>query len=433
MKIFIDKMGVNCEGVGKIPEGESKDKLIFVNGAIDGELVDVDIISEKKNYCTGTINGILSLSVNRCEPRCKYFGICGGCDIQHITKDKQHEIKTNVVKQNIKKLSQIDVECRNIIQVNDFAYRNKMVFPINFKDNKLQIGMYEKKSHNIVEIDECLITNDIINNILKLSKKYFDNLDDKQILSQLKYLVVRNYLSEVLVTIVAKSKINLTGYFKHLNNIYGTLGLSLIVGDSQDEIISGKYHHIDGLKYLSIKEFGVEYKLDNRGFLQVNNEIKRLIYESILNEICKGDNVIDAYGGAGLLSAIISKKAKFVISIEINKSASSSAKKLIEENNIKNLKCICGDVKDYIDKYLLDEAVVILDPPRSGCDKSVVLSLLNNTDKIKKIIYLSCDHATLARDLKLLSGKFSISYIQPYDMFPNTKHIETLVVLEKKE
>lgn len=433
MKVFIERMGINCEGIGKIPNGDYKGKLIFVNNAIDGELVDVDIVSEKKTFCTGDLNGVISPSTDRCNPKCSFFGICGGCDIQHINEKKQDMVKTNAVIQNIKKISQIDVECKKIIRVNDFGYRNKMVFPIGAKDGKFVIGMYAKKSHDIVEIDKCLLANDTINNILKLTKSYFENISDNKLLEQLKYLVVRNVGVEVLVTIVAKGKVNLKDYYLHLNSVYKHLGVSLIIGNSNDEILSGEYVHVSGLKFLTITEFGVCYKVDNMGFLQVNNDIKKLIYESILNEVDKGDIVIDAYAGAGLLTSIISRKAKCVVGIEINKSASNSAKKLLEENNIENVKFICGDVSDFISRNINKECVIILDPPRSGCERKVIDKIIGNSNNVKKIIYLSCDHATLSRDLKILKEKFEVITIQPYDMFPNTRHVETLVVLERKD
>ena len=411
MKIFVERMGINCEGIGKIPDGENKDKLIFIPGAIDGELVSVKIASEKKNYCTGVLDGIISQSSDRCESQCPYFSVCGGCDIQHITLNKQNIIKTNIVSQNIKKISNIDVDCKNIIRVNDYSYRNKMVFPIKVIDGNLQIGMYEKQSHKIVNIDRCLLTSDIINTIFKLSKKYFVEYANNEINKNLKYLVIRNYSSEVLITIVTEKKIDLKGYFEYIKSNYCDIGVSQIVSDNKNDILSGKYYYIGGLEHLTINEFGIVYKVDNRGFLQVNNDIKKLIYENILNEIGCCDNVVDAYGGAGLLTAIISKKACFVTGIEINKSASDSAKALIKENNITNAKFICGDVKDYIEKSIKQDTVVILDPPRAGCDKAVISSIINNSEKIKKIIYLSCDHATLARDLKLLNEKYQIIFV----------------------
>ena len=151
------------------------------------------------------------------------------------------------------------------------------------------------------------------------------------------------------------------------------------------------------------------YSVDNRGFLQVNNKIKQALYQDVLSEISENDFVIDAYSGAGLLTSIISKKCKSSIGIEINSSASNSAKKLKEINNLNNIDFVCGDVKNELNKHLIKDCVLVLDPPRSCCDKEVIKSILNAKACPKKIIYISCDTATLSRDLSALVSKYKIT------------------------
>ncbi|MGN0961081.1 MAG: class I SAM-dependent RNA methyltransferase, partial [Christensenellales bacterium] len=210
------------------------------------------------------------------------------------------------------------------------------------------------------------------------------------------------------------------------------------------------YLHIKGDEYLELEEFGVKYRIDNRGFLQVNNDIKYYLYKFILSQVQPEMSVIDAYSGAGLLSAILSKKCKQVYGIEINKSASNSAKELLRLNNINNVEFICGDVKDKIKECLnkLKECLIVLDPPRSGVGKSILDILVssninyekmpkqrekNNFCKVSKIIYISCNTATLARDLKTLQEGFEIQSITPLEMFVQTKHIEVVAVLKCKD
>ena len=219
-----------------------------------------------------------------------------------------------------------------------------------------------------------------------------------------------------------------------MHSKYDKIGISLVISNNDNEIMTGQYIHIAGIECLEIEEFGIKYKVDNRGFVQVNNELKTALYNSVLDQIDEDDIVIDGYSGAGLMSAIIAKKCKQVIGIEINNSASNSAKQLAIRNNLNNMKCITDNINNCIGSVLnsLDKVVVVLDPARSGCDGAVLQSLISqeNLKKISKIIYISCNPSTLARDLGVLKEYYNIQSVTPWDMFPQTKHVETLVCLK---
>jgi 23S rRNA (uracil1939-C5)-methyltransferase len=249
----------------------------------------------------------------------------------------------------------------------------------------------------------------------------------------LKHLVIRSINDKSLITIVSSKKLDLQDYCDYITEKLKNIGISQIIGDSDDEILSGKYTHLSGIDSIEIEEFGLKYTIDNRGFLQVNNEIKKEIYAQILEWIGSTDNVIDAYGGAGLLSGIISKKCKSVVGIEINKSASKSAQNMSKINGLHNTVFITDDVKNRISECLNQniDSVLILDPARSGCE-DVVLDKILESNLPKKIIYLSCNVATLARDLIKLKDYYSVASSIGYNMFPNTKHIETLVCLQRR-
>ncbi|MBE5757542.1 MAG: 23S rRNA (uracil(1939)-C(5))-methyltransferase RlmD [Clostridiales bacterium] len=430
MKVFVERMGINGEGIAIIPDGKDKGKLIFIDGAIEGEVVDIDIVSDRGQFFVAKLNNIKTMSQDRVKPKCKYFGVCGGCDLQHMNAIKQSKIKIDGVLQTLKRIANIDdINCE-IVSLNKWNYRNKMVFPFSYVNNNLVIGMNSKKSHDVVNIDNCLIADDNINKILSISKNYFNTLKDDKVLTNLKYLVVRSIDNQNLVTIVSKKKIDISNYYIYLKNNFEKIGLSLIVSDNKKDILSGKYYYIDGLEKISVNENGINYSFNNLGFIQVNSEIKESLYQEVLNNIEKGDIVIDGYGGAGLLAGIISRNCKKVKTVEINKSASLSAKNLAIENNIKNIEVYNDDFANVLSDIIEPSSVLLLDPPRSGCDKSVIDTVNNNIDSIKKIIYISCNPSTLARDLKMLKGYF-VKNIKLYDMFPQTKHVETLVVLER--
>ena len=449
----MNRIGINGEGVVVIPTGEHKDKVCFVEGALPNEVVDISITSNKKKFCIGKLESILDVSSDRITPQCQYFGICGGCDIQHINNELQIKFKQQNVKETIKKISGLDIDVNLTIRLNDYGYRNKMVFPCVDLYDSCTIGMFAKGSHDVVNIEKCLLTSNSINNLLAISKMYFQQsglhgYNYKTCEGDIKYIVVRESKNAVLVTIVTTHSINLEEYYDILSKNFDSVGLSMVISDSNCEIMSGEYKYINGLKYLELEEYGIKYKVDNRGFLQVNNKIKCYLYKSVLDEISDSDTVIDAYSGAGLLSAIMAKKCKHVYGIEINKSAVNSAKNLAIDNKLSNVSYICGDVKNNIKDCLNEKSniVVVLDPPRSGVDDVVLETILNYNDcdnlskygensnncRVSKIIYISCNVATLARDLKVLSKRYNIKSITPLDMFPQTRHVETLVVMDLK-
>lgn len=437
MRVDIERFGINGEGIGIIPEGDNAGKIIFVKNALPTETVNVEVIKDTKTFCMGQVSECLKMAKFRKTPKCRYFNDCGGCNLQHIDNEHQVKFKTENVKNTIKKIANIDVEINDYVSDREFNYRNKMVFPIGSKDGKATLGMFKGESHEVIEIDECLLADKEINEILVIVREYlnenFKGYSFKEKKGVVKYIVIRVHEGNFLITVVATKKITLDNFYKVLCKRLKNVGLSLIISDSDDEILSGDYYQIDGLKYLEFNEFSIKYKIDNRGFLQVNDKIKSKLYAKVLENINVNDVVLDGYSGAGLLSSIISKKCKKVIGVEINHSACESARKLIIDNGITNLEYFEGDIKKYIDKCVNDDVnVVVLDPPRSGCNIEI-LERIVNAKNAKKIIYISCNPATLARDLGVLNIAFDIKHISLWDMFPQTKHVETLVVLERKD
>ena len=437
MEVQIERLGINGEGIFKCQEGELLNKVGFVSFALPGESVEVEILKNKSNFVEAKLNKVNTVSPHRKNPECPYFYKCGGCDVQHMDKVTEHQFKKSKVEDTIRKIAKLgDFKLDKIVDINDFHYRNKMVFPFGMAGNECVLGMYEKNSRKIVNIDFCLLANEKINEILRLSKEFFEN--SKKYIEfikskTLKHLVVRSINDKSLITIVSSKKVDLQDYCDYVTEKLKNIGISQIIGDSDDEILSGKYTYLTGIENIEIEEFGLKYSIDNRGFLQVNNEIKKEIYSQILEWISDTDNVIDAYSGAGLLSGIISKKCKSVIGIEINQSASKSAQNMSKFNGLHNTMFVCDDVKNRIAECLNQNSdpVLILDPARSGCE-SVVLDKILESNLPKKIIYLSCNVATLARDLIKLKNYYTITSSIGYNMFPNTKHIETLVCLQRR-
>ena len=438
LKLTIQNYGCNAEGVA-VFDGQ----VVFVPYSLIGEQIDVTIIKQTSKTNLAKIDNIITESDKRITPLCPYFSKCGGCQLQHTAYPNALKIKTAIVQNAITKIGKIPFEISNCVECeNQYHYRNKMAMPINPKTKKL--GMYRPDSHNIVDIDTCPLQKEKNNKLIHVFNNYLENttntiFDDSTKKGLLKSIVARELNDKFLVTVVINGKKlnDADMLWNMLCKNFENVGLSLNINQlCNNVILTEQFVQLYGVDKISLNEFGIDYQIDNQSFLQVNDEIKHKIYTKIFDEV-KDDVVIDAYSGAGLLSAMIAKHAKKVYGIEIVKPATQSADKLKMQNKIENLTNINGDCAVELPQLLNklspnENFTIILDPPRKGCDKKVVEAIINA--KPNKIIYLSCDPSTLARDLNLIyqTGIYNIKSIQPYDMFPQTKHVETLAILTKK-
>lgn len=429
INLTIDNLGMNFEGVAR-----KDNKVYFVPNTLVGEVVDAEIIIDKGKFAKAECKNIKISSKDRVEPVCPYFYDCGGCNLQHLIYEKQLEYKTNHVKETINKVAGLDLPVEQTTPSNNsYFYRNKGAFPIT----RGNIGMFGEHSHDLIKVSQCFLMNDNITKALKLIRNYIksNNLggfDFENFTGDAKFAVIRSVNNQTIVCLVATKDLpNLDELYLDLLNEIGNVGLYLNINTQKNSTILGKiYKHINGLKQIEIEEFGLKYRIDIASFLQVNNDVKNKIYEKVLSEI-ENKTIIDAYAGAGLLSAILAKKAEKVYSVEIVPQASESAKKLAKENFIDNMKVINGDCAKVLPKLYKEidnDFYLILDPAHVGCDKNV----LEVAKKANKILYISCNPVALSKDLKELSITHNIDYIIPYDMFPQTKHVETLVRFTKK-
>lgn len=431
LKLTIDNLGMNGEGVAR-----RDNKVYFVDKALIGEEVFAEVVEEKSHFCKAKIDKILVSSPSRTEPFCPYFSSCGGCNLQHLKYKKQLEFKTNLVKDTLKKVGNIDVDVLNTISSkNAYFYRNKGVFPVVNQGGKCVVGMFEESTHNIKDINQCFLMNDNLTKGYKIVKDYLENnvkgYDFNRHIGDVKFAVIRSINNQTLVCLVVTEKP------KFLNDLYKKLQQELIqVGlfisyntQKNSTILSNHLEYIDGISCITLSEFDIEYDVNILSFLQINNDIKSEIYAKLLSEL-KSKTVIDAYAGVGLLSAMIAKSATRVYSVEIVKSASNSAKDLAKYNDISNMEVINGDCAKIIPNITknLKEYSIVLDPARVGCDEKV----LDSIKSAKEIFYISCNPIALSKDLKILSNTHKIEYVQPFDMFPQTKQVETFVKLSLK-
>lgn len=416
MQIKIFDYGMNGEGVGKL-DG----KIILTNNALVDEIVDVNIIEDNKNYSTAQTKQVIKSSLKRATPFCPYFNECGGCGLQHMDYSEQLEFKTLNIKKTIKKICGLDVIINPTIPCSSQTeYRNKMSFSIKGKE----CGLLKPNSNEIIDLLSCPIASKNINKVLEIFKFFIST----NMQPCIKNLVIRDIENQILVGVVTSKHINLTQLFKQLSSHFENLGLYEIINTRKDSVVlSGKVTHIDGIKEIKINNYGLTYSVDLMGFHQTNIDIQNKLYKKVLEYVNPNSVVLNGFSGQGLLSAIIAQKAKSVIGIEINKSSHASAEQLKNENDIKNLTNICGDFFKEISKLKTQADTLILDPTKKGCGKQV----MEKINGFQNIIYISCNPIALCKDLNVIKNKYDIEEIIPFDMFPNTTSVETLVKLKK--
>lgn len=440
--IDIIDIGINGEGIGKIDNF-----TIFVDGALPNETVNIKIIKVKRNYGYGKLIKIINPSPYRINPLCENFGKCGGCNLLHLSYDEQLNIKSKFIQTNLKKIAKIEnIKVPKAIGMdNPFNYRNKASFPINFTD-KVNIGFYKPRSHNIINIDNCLIQNPINNIIIQKTKTFIKEsnisiYDENTGKGDLRHIVTRiaNKTNELLICVVINNnkflyRDLLIKNFKDIPNIdsivinYNTKNNNVILGDKVETIL-GKGYIVDYIKDL-------KFNISPLSFYQVNPIQTEVLYETALNfcNLTGNEIVFDAYCGIGTISLFLAKKCKKVYGIEIVPDAIKNAISNAELNNINNAEFFVGKSEDIIPKLIFENNiypdVIVVDPPRKGCDKILLDTIIKTS--IKKLVYISCDNSTLARDIAYLSTfGFKLDKIQPVDMFCMTTHIECVALITR--
>lgn len=416
---------INSSGHGV---GRQDGMAVFVPFTVIGDEIEVEIISKEKNYAIGKIHKIITPGESRVNPPCPHYFKCGGCNLLHMEYNAQLTCKENIVKSALKRIGKVEVDIPPIVpSKNVLKYRNKASFPVS----NGKIGYYEENSHNIVEIDSCPLLKDEINNVLVAIKPFIAKHGEN-----ISHVVVRTTQNGTSVTFVQNEEA-----FPFLNELLVLLskidicGIHVNVNTNLKEILGKKtitvYKEIFS-KYEIMKN---SFKVSPTAFLQVNDSTANAMYTHAINSVdLKGKVVLDAYCGIGTISLALAKTAREVIGIEINKNAISDGKISAKENGINNVSFYSGLCENLIPKIFANSTVstIFIDPPRSGIGKDIIRVMDN--PKIKDIVYISCNPSTMARDVSKLGEQgFSISSITAFDMFPNTPHVECVVLMSRKK
>lgn len=443
---------VNVEKLSNLGFGIAKHDglVIFVENACPGDKLKVKITKLTKNYANAQIIEILEKSPHRIEPFCAMQKVCGGCQIQFIDYDYQLQLKKEIVEDAMKSIAGIDVEVRDVVaSPENLHYRHKIQYPIaqTKVSKRILAGYYKPKSHEIVNIKHCPIQPEICDEIIEfIRNSAFDygisGYDEKKHSGDLRHVVIRasKATGKVLVTLVINSTKTFDRLKDFAQNIYDNFkevsGVCINFNSKKTNVILGKdVELIVGKDFVKERILDRTFKIGPKTFFQINPKGAENIFAFVKNYIksnLENPVVLDAYAGVTSFGITISDICKKVVSVEENKEAVDLANDVIELNEIKNVELHNMDTQKFFEKELKTKKrkfdVIILDPPRKGCTAECLdysMQLCKN-----KIVYVSCNPATLARDLKyLVSIGAKIEFIQPFDMFCHTYHVESVAII----
>ncbi|MDE5721127.1 MAG: 23S rRNA (uracil(1939)-C(5))-methyltransferase RlmD [Clostridia bacterium] len=451
---LVEGLGTDGEGIVKM-EGAT----VFVPFCLVGERVRFKALKVKGNIAYGKLIKVLSPSAQRVTPPCPVFGKCGGCDLQHASYTAQLEFKRQSVSAALKKIGGISVEVEPCVACeNEYGYRNKISLPIGVDgEGNTVVGFYARRSHRIVPVDACAIQSAWAEDVIFALKEYINasglkGYDEYTGKGELRHFVVREIKGKFIFALVAAKPVKTDALLKELERKFVSFTLLLNINSKPTNAIFGDvWRVVYGEGFFEAEEAGLKFRAGVNTFLQVNDEVRAKLYSRISEEVTADATVIDAYSGGGMLTAMLAKKCKQAYGIEVVAEASRCADELKALNGLNDKMInVCGKVEDEIEGVIgktQGTRVIVCDPPRKGMERSVVKAV--RYAEAEKIILVSCNPATLARDLGLLTGtlkeedgtlvkngctdsKYKIISVTPFDMFPQTKWCETLVVLERK-
>lgn len=442
--VTIENYGHEGEGVAKV-----QGFTVFIAGALKGEVVKVKIIKVNKNYGVGKLLEVIEASEKRVEPVCGAYKRCGGCNLQHYSYEEQLNFKTERVKNVISRIGKLeDVIIHNSLGMETpYNYRNKVQLPVGATGEEILVGFYAPRSHDIINMNKCYIQDEVGDQVIALTKQWMKKFkispyDEKSHSGIVRHIMVRKGFKtgEIMVVLVTRSE-----DFPHKQEFIDLIkeNITRVVSIIQN-INKEKTNVILGLKSLTlwgqdhISDYIGEFKfnISPLSFFQVNPVQTEVLYGKALEYagLTGEEMVFDAYCGTGTISLFLSKKAKKVYGVEIIPEAIENAKENARANGVTNAEFIVGKSEEEIPRLIaqgIKADVVVVDPPRKGCEESLLKALAEI--KPRRIVYVSCDPATLARDLGLLDGLgYKTLEIQPVDMFPQTSHVECVALIEKK-
>ena len=419
---------------------------LFIQGALPDETAEVHVLKTLKNYGFAKVINIVTPSPDRVEAPCAYFAQCGGCQLQHMTYEGQLKWKQKMVENVMRRIGKIDAPVHATKGMQDpWRYRNKAQIPFAEQDGRIMAGFYKTKSHHIVDMDRCLIQNTESDAIMRELKLTLQQLgvrpyNEEKHKGVLRHVVIRkgNATDEVMVVLVTRThalpeKEAVIEAIKEM--VPNTVSIVQNVNSKKTNVIFGDETFVLYGKEAIVDTIGdVKFEISARSFYQVNPIQTEVLYKQALDyaQLQGGERVIDAYCGIGTISLFLAQTAAHVSGVEIVPQAIEDAKRNAELNGFTNTYFEAGPAEEVIPRWYKEckgADVLVVDPPRKGCDEALLTTIL--TQQPKRVVYVSCNPATLARDLRILEdGGYKTKEVQPVDMFPHTAHCEAVAWLE---
>jgi len=446
INVVVNAISSDGSGIARNDDGF----VFFIPFSLPGEHVKARVSVMKKHYGIADVVSISEESGHRVQPPCQWFRKCGGCQLQHCTYDYQLKLKRQTVVEAFKRIAHLP----SVPEIPDctpsphaWGYRNKASFPVHRIASGDITGFFAKGSHRIIAIGGCMVNDSTIDKAFsKISRSLpsigLDGYSEKLHSGMIRHILLRKGMrtSELLVSFVllkgpSKEQIrglkNLAARIKE--SIPEFIGMTCNINGKKGNTILGRESIlIEGRDWLNEKICGLSFRYDSTAFFQINTEQAEALFNYVCDEATADSHgaVLELYSGVGVMTSIMAQKVKSLTAVEEWIPSIDSMKRNLVLNNISNVSVIVGKVEE-ITKKLMSESygVVVLDPPRSGCDKQV-LSFLKQF-RPRKIIYVSCNPATLARDISILlsDGEYLVEKIKPFDMFPQTSHVETVATI----
>ena len=442
----IEDCGIDGEGIGK-----ADGFTVFVKDAVIGDTVTAKIIKAKKNYGYGRLMEVLKPSPYRVEPKCEFARQCGGCQLQALSYEQQLVFKTNKVKGHLERIGGFtDIPMEPIIGMDElFHYRNKAQFPVGRnKEGKIVTGFYAGRTHNIIENRDCALgvaeNKEVLDRVIAHMEKYgIEPYNEATGKGLVRHVLIRYgyFTKEVMVCLILNgNKIPKEELLvKSLCEIPGMTSITINVNKKHSNVILGEeIRLLWGQEYITDRIGDISYQISPLSFYQVNPMQTQKLYAKALEyaDLHGEETVWDLYCGIGTISLFLAQKAKFVRGVEIVPAAIENAKENAKLNGLENTEFFVGKAEEVLPREYKKNGVyadvIVVDPPRKGCDETLLETMVEmNPDRI---VYVSCDSATLARDLKYLCERgYELRKVCPVDQFGMTVHVETVVLLSHKK
>ncbi|MGB5128319.1 MAG: 23S rRNA (uracil(1939)-C(5))-methyltransferase RlmD, partial [Blautia wexlerae] len=442
----IEDCGIDGEGIGK-----ADGFTVFVKDAVIGDTVTAKIIKAKKNYGYGRLMEVLKPSPYRVEPKCEFARQCGGCQLQALSYDQQLVFKTNKVKGHLERIGGFtDIPMEPIIGMDElFHYRNKAQFPVGRnKEGKIVTGFYAGRTHNIIENRDCALgvaeNKEVLDRVIAHMEKYgIEPYNEATGKGLVRHVLIRYgyFTKEVMVCLILNgNKIPKEEQLvKSLCEIPGMTSITINVNKKHSNVILGEeIRLLWGQEYITDRIGDISYQISPLSFYQVNPMQTQKLYAKALEyaDLHGQETVWDLYCGIGTISLFLAQKAKFVRGVEIVPAAIENAKENAKLNGLENTEFFVGKAEEVLPREYKKNGVyadvIVVDPPRKGCDETLLETMVEMNPE--RIVYVSCDSATLARDLKYLCERgYELRKVCPVDQFGMTVHVETVVLLSHKK